>query len=253
MNKFTKNIQKALGYYVYGLIDPYTSEIFYIGKGSKNNRPFDHLKFHKNETRKNTRINEIKIKGKEPIIEILRYGLESEKVALEIEAALIDSIGLDKLTNIVRGHGIEKGRLTIEEIFNLYGNSPIYKKDIKEKMMMFFINRTYSTILTEIEIYDATRQYWSNVANSTRNKNSYGELDYKIALSIYDSVIIRVYKIEDWFDAGKTFSTRNEEKLKNRYEFVGNLINNHYLIGKKILNESGEKLKANQIGYGYIN
>ncbi|WCL50779.1 LEM-3-like GIY-YIG domain-containing protein [Leptospira sp. GIMC2001] len=253
MKKFNKKIQEALGYYVYGLIDPFTKRIFYIGKGGKNSRPHEHLKPSKIETDKTLKISEIRKRKKEPIIDIIRYGLESNEIAHQIEAAIIDTIGLENLTNKVRGHGIENGRLSIPEIERLYGSDAIFKKDITEKMMMFFISRTYSTTLNEIEIYDATRQFWFGVAESTRTNNKQGELDYKIALSIFDSVIVRVYSIESWFQAGKTLTTRENKDRKNRFEFIGNKIENHYLLGKKILNDDGKEIKAYQAGYGYIN
>lgn len=44
MDHFSEKSLKALGKcYVYGLIDPRTNKIFYIGKGS-DNRVFDHEK-----------------------------------------------------------------------------------------------------------------------------------------------------------------------------------------------------------------
>ena len=42
MQKFSKQAQNKLKNYVYVLIDPFTSEIFYVGKAS-GNRPFMHL------------------------------------------------------------------------------------------------------------------------------------------------------------------------------------------------------------------
>lgn len=254
MTKFDKQITKALGYYVYALIDPFKNEIFYVGKGSENNRAFDHLKGSKGESEKMIRIKEIRLKGKEPIVEILRYGLNSDDAAFEVEAAIIDAIGIENLTNKVRGHRIEKGRLSLEEIKRLYGTSPVEISSIKkEKYMLFFINRTYSTSLSETEIYDSTRGFWKGVAKAKRMEGEDGKLPYPIALSIYDSVVVRVYSIIDWYDAGTTFSTRDGKMKKGRYEFVGNLIENHPLLGKKLVDASGKGIKATQQGYSYIN
>jgi len=253
MKQFSKSIQEALGFYVYALIDPFTKNIFYVGKASSNNRALDHLKSAKNETEKQKRINEIRAKGKEPIVEVIRYGISDEKTAFDIESAIIDSIGIDNLTNIVRGHGIEKGRLTLEEIERLYGSKPINMNDIKESYIMFFITRTYNTSLSELEIYDATRQFWFKVSEATRSRLENGSFKYSIALSIYDSVVVRVYSIVEWFKAGTTLSTRKLDDYSNRWEFVGNIIENHHLLGKKIVTNKGLSLPANQLGYGYIN
>ncbi|MDG5814728.1 hypothetical protein QA601_06555 [Chitinispirillales bacterium ANBcel5] len=253
MNRFDKKVQNALGYYVYALIDPFNDVIFYVGKASGNNRAFYHLNTTSKESAKNQKIKEIRLKGKEPVIEILRYGLESEKSAFEVEAAIIDTIGIDNLTNVVRGHGIENGRLTIREIERLHGSIPVCINEINEKYMTFFLNRTYSTSLSEIDLYDATRQFWYNVSKNTRTKHKNGALEYNVALSIYDSVVIRVYSILVWYKAGSTFSTRTVKNSNNRWEFVGNLINDHPLTGKKIVDENGLKITSNQQGYGYIN
>lgn len=253
MKKFSFKTTQALGHYVYGIVDPFTKEIFYVGKASGNNRAFDHLKPSKDESEKNKRIKNIRAQKGEPIIEVLRYGLDSKEVAYEVEASIIDSLGIDKLTNKVRGHGIEKGRLRLTEIERMYESNPIRKDQIKEKYMLFFISQTYSTQLSEMEIYDATRQFWKNVSKANRTINESGILNYPVALSIYDSVVIRVYSIVGWHKAGATFSTRNSNGSNNRFEFVGNLIENHPLLGKKLIDNSGRPLRANQQGYGYIN
>lgn len=238
MDKFDAKVKQALGHYVYALIDPFTDKIFYVGKASGNNRVFDHLKNTDLQSEKSNKIKEIRVKKAEPKIEILRYGLATEQIAFEVEASIIDTIGIQNLTNVVRGHRIERGRLRLDEI--------------KERYMTFFINKTYSTQLSEIEIYDSTRQFWTRVGKDKRLKNNTGSFDYSIALSIYDSVVIRVYTIIDWFEAGTTFSTRTTSK-KGAFEFVGNIIKDHTLLGKKLINQDGSGIKANQQGYGYIN
>ena len=101
IQKFSKKTSEALGSYVYVYSDPDTKKPFYVGKG-KGNRVFDHLNDN-SESAKCLRIQEIRSRGKEPLIEILAHGLDDD-TALKVEAAAIDLIGIDNLTNIQRGH-----------------------------------------------------------------------------------------------------------------------------------------------------
>lgn len=91
----------------------------------------------------------------------------------------------------------------------------------------------------------------SSIKKKRIKKND--EFEYKIALSVYDNVVIRLYTIIQWFPAGTTFSTRKPSKPENRWEFIGNLIEEHSLLGKKLIDTKNNDIKANQQGYGYIN
>jgi hypothetical protein len=244
--EFSKNTVKHLENYVYALIDPRNEQIFYVGKASSNNRAFDHLKFSKSETEKGRRISEIRSSNSEPKVEVLRYGLKSEEIALEVEAAIIDAIGLENLTNEIRGHGTKRGRLGVEAIERLYGSDPIEVKDISEPCMLFFIQNSYSPTLSELEIYDCTRQFWHQVSKEKRETH-----EFKIALAIVDSVVVRVYSIVDWFPAGSTFSTRKFDIKPDKWEFVGQLLESHELRDKMLVSES-KPIPANQKGYGYV-
>jgi hypothetical protein len=98
----TPKVEEKLGYYVYLYIDPADNTIFYVGKG-KGSRMLAHLS-DTSESIKVERIRRILERGQEPRIEILVHGLPDETTALKIEAAAIDLLGKDKLTNQVRGY-----------------------------------------------------------------------------------------------------------------------------------------------------
>lgn len=245
--KFSQKVKEHLGNYVYGLVDPFTQKIFYIGKASSNNRAFDHLRENAKESRKSAKIKQIRHQGKEPTVEILRSGLLSEEVAFEVEAALIDAIGMENLTNEVRGHGVARGRMTVEEL-KYFDAKPVSINDIDEKCMLFFINRSYSPTLSEPELYDNVRQFWHKVAARKRET-----LEYKTALAVVDSTVVEVYNIVDWYPAGTTLSTRQYHGDDNRWEFIGQKVAEHPLFGKRLVDENGDDLVANQLGYGYIN
>jgi len=244
--KFSKLVKEQLGCYVYGLIDPSNDKIFYVGKASYNNRAFDHLKEIGKESNKARKIAEIRAVNEEPRVEILRYGLD-EQTAFEVEAAIIDALGLENLTNVVRGHGVVKGRLTIEELERLHSVKPVLVDEIKEKCILFYINQTYSPTLSEPEIYDMTRQFWHGVSAETREKN-----EYNIALAVVDGVIIQVYKIEAWFEAGSTLSTRASKGKPNRWEFVGQAQDEHHLRGRLLVDSDGYPIPSMQQGYSYL-
>lgn len=246
--KFSRKTQHELGYYVYGLIDPRDNKVFYVGKASANNRAFDHFKISKNESKKAMKIAEIIASDNVPRVDILRYGLSSEEIAFEVEAAIIDSFGIENLTNCVRGHGVERGRIAADRVEKLYSSEPVEISEIKEECIAFFIHKTYSPTATEQEIYDCTRQFWEGVAAHKREA-----LTHRLALAVVDSIVIRVYTIEGWYPAGTTFSSRKREgPPNNRWEFVGQLVVDHPLLGKKLIEEDGTSLKAVQGGYTYM-
>ena len=87
---FDERTQKALGYYVYMLIDPRNGKPFYVGKG-KNNRVFDHIKFAIDNptisTDKCDIIREISADKVEHVI--ISHGFASEDEAYKMEAIII--------------------------------------------------------------------------------------------------------------------------------------------------------------------
>lgn len=245
--KFSKSTKEHLGFYVYGLVDPRYKRIFYVGKASANDRAYDHLKITKSESKKQETINEIRAAKLEPIVEILRYGLESEKVALEVEAAIIDAFGLENLTNVVRGHGIERGRLFAFEVERLHGSKPVLISSVTDPYMLFFINKTYSPTLSDQEIYDSVRQFWYQVSEKTRMGNT-----HPIALGVVEGVVVRAYSIAGWYPAGATLSSRSFSGVEDKWEFVGQLLSNHPLAGRMLVEDDGKPIAANQQGFGYL-
>src|SRR6266567_6509646 len=98
---FTSDMDHTLQSYVYVYTDPRNGEAFYVGRG-RGNRAFSHLD-EEGETNKIARIAAIRNSGAQPRIDILRYGMTNEESSL-VEAAVIDLIGLSRLTNAIRGN-----------------------------------------------------------------------------------------------------------------------------------------------------
>ncbi|WP_420177871.1 LEM-3-like GIY-YIG domain-containing protein [Kerstersia gyiorum] len=249
---FSSATKQQLGYYVYGLVDPRTNEIFYVGKASSNNRAYDHLAQASNDSEKSLRIEEIRQTGIDPRVDILRYGLDEHSV-LDVEAAIIDTLGLENLTNAVRGHGVERGRMTAEDVERLYGAPSVPLEDVKEAAILFFIKNTYSPTQDHIERYDSVRQFWKIGEERRTPDPATGELPYKLALAIVDSVVVGAYRIAAWFPAGTTVSTRassHPDESNGQWEFVGQELDQHPLLGRRLYKD-GSKLKAVQVGFTY--
>jgi len=245
--KFSKSTKEHLGFYVYGLVDPRYKRIFYVGKASANDRAFNHLKVTSSESRKQEIIDEIRLAKLEPIVEILRYGLKSEKVALEVEAAIIDAIGLENLTNAVRGHGVERGRLFASEVERLHGSKPVLISSVTDPCILFYIHNSYSPTLSEQGLYDSTRQFWHEVSEKNRM-----EITHPVALGVVEGVVVRAYSIAGWFPAGTTLSSRLFAGAENKWEFVGQLLSDHPLAGRMLVEDDGTPSAASQKGYRYL-
>lgn len=220
IRSFSNKTKEALGYYVYVYSDPDTKKPFYVGKGI-GNRVFDHLD-QQSECAKVQKITEIKARGKEPLIEILVHGLD-EKTALKVEAAAIDLIGIENLTNKQRGHDSSTyGKIEASILEARYVCEKVTQEDIEREhsVMLIRINELYRNDMTPLELYEATRGYW------VVNPNQASKVEY--VFSVYDGMIIEVYQPMQWFPKLSTYTTRqvtisNNEKSKPRYEFVGKI------------------------------
>jgi len=110
MDRFSEKSLLSLGeFYVYGLIDPRSNQIFYIGKGT-GNRVFEHeresLGNPDSEKLKLKTISEIKAAGLDVLKIIINSSL-TEAEAFAAEGSLINAFNYVsdvKLSNIVSGH-----------------------------------------------------------------------------------------------------------------------------------------------------
>lgn len=240
INKFSKEIKEYLKYYVYIYIDPENDEIFYVGKG-KDDRVFSHLSDNK-ENEKCKKFNEIISRGQMPKIEILIHGLEEEEVALRVEAAVIDLLGIDNLTNAVHGYRSNLyGRLSIEQLIQRYNKEIAY---IEEPSILVRINRNFHYGITKQELYDVTRSCWK--LGSDREKVKY-------AFAVYDGIIQEVYTVLKWFKGGETMLSFEVESNSERWEFIGNIAPKE--IREKYINKSVSHYykQGNQSPILYVN
>jgi len=180
----------------------------------------------------------------EPRIEILVHSLPDELSALKIEAAVIDLIGKDNLTNEVRGYetGVF-GRTPLDELIAIFEAQPV---EIEEPAILIRVTNTYRYGISTQELYDITRSAW--VIGKRREKAQYG-------ICVYAGIVREVYCIEKWLPAGSTPTTRPPEDVNrpDRWEFVGKVADES--IRKKYLLKSVEMYfsKRSQNPITYIN
>ncbi len=220
ISEFPQPIIEQLSYYVYFLIDPETNQVFYVGKGT-GNRIFAHINDALSQPTENDKlhkIREIEAKGMQVKHEILRHGL-LEQEAIEIEAALIDFIGLTDLTNQVTGYDTTaRGRMSVGEIIALYQAQPI---EILEPAILIIINRLFERNIAPDRLYEVTRGNW--VVGARKSKARY-------AFSVYKGIVREVYKIQRWFPVQARSDTA---KRQNRWRFDGEVAQElqHYVGG----------------------
>lgn len=216
IKEFSNAVCERIGYYVYILKDPRNDVIFYVGKG-KGNRIFQHIQCaleRETENHKYNLIREIIDAGKEVEHFILRHGLE-EKLAFEIESTIIDLLGIENLTNSVKGHDTwERGLKTVDEVFQHYDAKAV---TFEEPCIIININRLYTRGISAQKLYDSTRASW--IVGIKRDRAKY-------AIASYRGLVREVYEIEKWQPNGK------------RWEFIGKIADDS--IRDKYLNQSLE-------------
>lgn len=189
---FSQAVIEQLGSYVYFLRDPSNKEVFYVGKGV-GNRVFDHVACaltDARESEKLDRIRAIQKSGKSVEHFLLRHGL-TEQAAFEVEASVIDFVGMQNLSNLQSGHySTDFGIKTTEEVIAMYSAEPF---STDKPVMLININKLFDREMTAAEIYDATRKSW--VVGDRKSKAKY-------AVATYRGLTREVYQINDWFEIG---------------------------------------------------
>jgi uncharacterized protein len=178
----------AFRHYVYLYIDPRDGKPFYIGTGCDDCM---HANLYDgSEADKATRIAEIRAGGKEPQVDLLRYGL-TESDAWLVQASAIDLIGRRHLTNQFAGHGAGFPRVTSQEAI---AASAAQQVVLRHKAILLTIDRDYRSDMTPEELYEVTRGTW-------RVGRKRDRVDY--AMPVHMGVVREVYRIDQpWLIAG---------------------------------------------------
>ena len=212
ITEFPQSVIERIQFYVYALSDPRTKKVFYIGKGA-GNRVFAHVNEaleQPTESDKLATIRSIAGSGRNVRYEIIRHGM-SEEQALEVEAALIDFVGLPRLTNKVIGQGTDdRGRMSIVDIIATYRSEPV---TITEPSILIIINRYYERGIGAERLYEVTRGNW--VLGERRNKARY-------AFAVYRGLIREVYETHSW---RRATARSSEQRTRTRWRFTGSVAN----------------------------
>ena len=209
------DVSNALGFYVYAYIDPRDESVFYIGKGV-GERATDHL-FETSESQKISRINSIRASGLEPHIDIIAHQLRDDLEASRLEAALIELVGINRLTNIVRGRfSTNYPRRPLIDFIMEHVPQPV---DVIDPVLLIRINRQFRYGMSAEALYESTRGIW--VVGERRSRA-------KFAMAVYAGIVREVYEIQSWHRAGSTmYTTRSATELaeqqNKRWEFVGSV------------------------------
>ena len=210
---FPPAIAKRLGWYVYRLIDPRNGETFYVGKGW-GDRVFQHVgealieQDDEDATDlKLQRIKEIRASGLTTIHVIHRHQIESQDVAYQIEAALIDAY--PGLTNKVGGHQSgDYGTRHVEQIISEYSRESFVAD---EPLILISIGQSFYD--ETASIYDAVRAAWRLDITKART--------YGLVLAHRQGMVIGAFRPHDWMPALKTHFPWLAEDIPKRCGFVG--------------------------------
>jgi hypothetical protein len=203
------DVAEKLGWYVYLYVDPRDGSIFYVGKG-KGQRALAHLSDDA-ESRKVRTIAALRAAGMAPRLEVLAHALPDEETAFRVEAAVIDALGLERLTNEVRGwRSVQTGRLPIDALVAYYAAEPV---EIVDPSLLVRINRLFRHGMPAEELYEVTRGVWKL---GVRRESA------RYAMAVFEGVVREVYVIEAWHPAGSTpYRFRELTDRKGRWEFTG--------------------------------
>lgn len=211
-DRFPPGVADRLGWYVYRLIDPRNGETFYVGKGW-GDRVFQHVKggllMDDDEDEvdlKVQRIKDIDRTGLDVAYVIHRHGIKDEKIAYQIEAAVMDAY--PGLTNRQGGHDTgDYGCRHVEEIVSEYETVPF---EADEPLILISIGRSYDN--ESKNIYDAVRGVWKiNPAKAS---------GYKLVLAHRRGLVVGAFRPSEWLEATKIYFPWLEQD-EPRFGFVG--------------------------------
>ena len=239
---FDEDCRNDLQSYVYAYYEDDGADTppFYVGEG-KGDRCFAHLT-RPDDHECARKIRELYRQHRWPTIRILRSGLKDNSMALEVEAAVIDTVGIQNLTNRQLGHhSRERGKQTVQEFRLAHSGRPVSPSSLPaDSLVIRLSDKTYYEGIPETDLYDYTRSSW-RIHNPRLNDRP----RIRYVLSVHDGIIRQIYVPVGWFPAGSTLRhARKEGDLTTpdtvsthpRWEFVGYVAVDEVsqLVGRRI-------------------
>jgi hypothetical protein len=144
--------------------------------------------------------------------------MKSDEQAYLVEAAAIDLIGLQQLTNRVLGrNSLLCGRKSLAELEIFYAATP---STIIDPVMLIIVNSLYRNGMTARDLYEVTRGVW-------RNHSLDRLAGVKYVCAVFEGIVREVYEPELWrpaqADGYETRPPLTHEDLEGRFEFIGQL------------------------------
>lgn len=238
-----EGVAERLGYYIYLYIDPRNGRPFYVGKG-KGERILAHFGDDR-DSKKVRIITELSSEGMSPRLEILAHGLKDEETAFRVEAAAIDLLGLDSLTNEMRGwKSLQTGRMTLDELIGYYAAEPV---TVTHPTLLIRVNQLYRHNMSSLELYEITRGIW---------KVGPRRASVKYAMAVFEGIVREVYEVQEWNPAlSIAYSTRDlsERDREGRWEFSGRVAADNIRGNYRLRSVRSYFRRGNQSPTVYVN
>ena len=247
-DSFPPGVAEQLNWYVYRLIDPRNGETFYVGKG-RGNRIFAHAggvapdpdgsdseNTEDEVDLKLKRIDDIKRSKLEVSHVVHRHGIQTEAVAYEVEAALIDAY--PGLTNVAGGHGSgDYGSRHVEEIIADYSLEPF---EVKEKLVLISVKKSIQD--ENLSTYEAVRCSW---------RMDLGRAEpYNLVLARVGEKVVGAFRVYKWLPSTPEYF--GDRALRGRSGFHGEEAEPEtwdYYINKRVPDRYKLQGAANPVRY----
>jgi hypothetical protein len=117
---------------------------------------------------------------------MLRFGMD-EQSAFHVESAAIQLLGLNTLQNLVHGHHLANGLMSVDVAISKFEAHEA--PPIAEPVILLRITKLWDPAMSPSELYETTRGWWR--VGPRREEARY-------AMAISNGIVREVYEIKDW-------------------------------------------------------